>query len=122
MPDNINENQLVRARVIDGLRELADFLDTNPDLPVNEFGCDLTAFTSSNQGDADSRAQVNQVASMLGVPARDDTAAGGHYAAVRSFGPVQYKMIYIPARCRAAHAAFMSYSGCVAPDTDLKAA
>jgi hypothetical protein len=119
MPDSTPE----RAKVTEGLRQLADYLDANPGVPVSEYThCDLLAFTSHDYSDAASRAEVDRIAALLGAPVRDETGRGGHYKATRSFGPISYSMIHIPAEHRAAHAALMSYSGCVTPDSTLKAA
>jgi len=42
------------------------------------------------------RADIDAVAARLGVTAR--LASGGHYVAVRCFGPVEYRAVAIPHR------------------------
>lgn len=106
---------LARAQVIDGLRRLADYLDQHPDIPVNEYGWDLSDYTTRGT-DAGERAAVDQVAASLGVPVRDDTGDGGHYVAARTFGRITYQFVHIPARRRAAHQAWVSYADAVTPD------
>jgi hypothetical protein len=103
-----------RARVIAGLRQAADYLDAHPGVPVSEPGWDLLAFPAPGTRDPAGRAEVDRVAAVLGV--RPGTAVpGGHYRAVRAFGPVTYQFIHITAREQAAHRALMSYSGAVIP-------
>jgi len=35
---------IARAQIIDGLRQLADYLDHHPDIPVNEYSWDLGTY------------------------------------------------------------------------------
>lgn len=111
----IHASQLARAQVITGLRQLPDYLDHHPDLPVNEYGWDLLAFTRAG-ADAAGRAEVGQIATILGVQANDDTADGGHITAARTFGRITYEFIHVTARRRAAYRALMSYANAVTPD------
>jgi hypothetical protein len=60
-------------------------------------------------GDDAGLAAVDQVAVVLGVTVRDDTARGGHYRARRSFGLVAYEFVHVPDAYRAASAARQSY-------------
>jgi hypothetical protein len=109
-----------RADLIAGLHALADFLDTNPDLPVPEFSTDVMVHIDGT--DEEQRAEVDRVASLLGVAILDQTARGGHYKAVRSFGPVEYRCVAIPAAAMARHAAAQSYARSVTPDETRAAA
>ena len=68
--------------------------------------------------DAAGRAEVGQIAAVLGVQARDDTADGGHITAARTFGRITYQFVHVTARRRAAHSALMSYANAVTPDQD----
>ncbi len=86
-----------RHQTITGLRALADFLEANPAVPVEEYGYDLT-FSVRNMDDASAVALVDRTAALLGVDAADDTHRGGHYIATRSFGRVTYRMVHIPER------------------------
>jgi hypothetical protein len=116
MPDQLNRDHPApaRERVTSGLRQAADYLDQHPDVPVIEHGWTLLSFPPRDD-DTTGRAEVDRVAAVLGVTPRDDTADGGHYRAVRAFGPVTYEFVHVPARQQAAHRALMSYSGAIAP-------
>lgn len=98
-----------RHQVITGLRALADFLEANPAVPVNEYGNDLLVNVRTGE-DTTAAALVDRAAAFLGVPVNDDRASGGHYTATRTFGRISYRIVHIPQRRRAEHAAHMSYS------------
>jgi hypothetical protein len=104
---------LARAKVISGLRQLADFLENHPALPVNIYGWDLSAHPALHLAEAGRRAEVDRIASILGVPVTDNTSDGGHYTADRTFGLITYRAICVTDQRRAAHDALMSYSGCI---------
>lgn len=93
----IPANPLPRSRIIRGLRELADYLDCHPAVPVHEEGWDLLVFADgvSQEG---GRAEVDQVASVLGVAAAADNPHGGLYTARRAFGPITYHFIHLNLR------------------------
>jgi hypothetical protein len=81
-----------RAALIDGFRTLADYLESNPDLPAPSYA-DIYAFPPGGECDQ-MRADVDAAAELLGSQARE-TAGGEHYSATRSFGPVEYRIIAI---------------------------
>ena len=110
----IPSDLLHRAKVIGGLRQLADWLDDHPDVPVCPFGWDLSIYPQFTD-DADRAAEVDRIAAILGVDVTDQTQEGGHYIASRTFGLITYEAVYIPRRRRDACKALMSYSGCVDP-------
>jgi hypothetical protein len=111
-----------RAQLITGLRQLADYLDTHPTIPITRSGLELLSFPSKHNSDQAERTEVDHVAALLDRIACDDTADGGHYTVSRSFGPVTYKFIHIPARRRALNDAHWSYAGAITPDeTDEEA-
>jgi hypothetical protein len=87
-----------RIRLIAGLRDLADFLDQNPDVPA-PWGTDLLVFPPE-ANDAEMFAEIDTIAGLIGSTASDDGSPNGHYSAIRSFGPVQYRAIAIPRRAR----------------------
>jgi hypothetical protein len=97
-----------RHQVITGLRALADFLETNPGVPVPEYGRDFDVFARQSD-DTGSAAVVDQVAALLGASVQDDRPSGGHYFASRSFGRITYRIVHIPDRNRREHDAHMSY-------------
>jgi hypothetical protein len=104
-----------RQAFITGLRDLADYLDRHPAVPVPRYGTEIHLCASS--ADDGGCAQVNQFARQLGVAAPQRISSSGHYEAVRSFGPVGYRMLAISDAAMARHHAADSYYGCVTPDT-----
>jgi hypothetical protein len=82
-----------KCRFISALRELADYLDRNPAIPVPKTGETVTVHASS--ADYGGRAQVDHIARLLDVGICDETARGGHYWAVRQFGPIGYEIVAI---------------------------
>ncbi|MGW2312795.1 hypothetical protein [Actinomadura luteofluorescens] len=105
-----------RHQVITGLRALADFLETNPCVPVHEYGA--TFPFSVCEGDAASAARVDQVAALLGVPVADDRPTGGHYTASKSFGRITYRIVHVPQRRHDEYDAYMSYRDNIRLDPD----
>ena len=83
----------IKGRFIRALRELADYLDQNPAVPVPVYGASIMLHASS--ADDGGRAQVDRIATLLGAAVYDDTAHGGHYWAVRLFGPIGYEITAI---------------------------
>jgi hypothetical protein len=83
-----------RAALIGGLRALADYLESNPEVPTPIYS---TMHTFPPDADwAAMRAEIDAIAASLGVVAY--RSAGGHYLASRSFGPVEYRAVAIPRR------------------------
>jgi len=82
-----------RARFIRALRDLADYLDRHPAIPVPKTGQTLTLHAS--YADYGGRAQVDHIAQLLDAGIRDETAHGGHYWATRQFGPIGYEIVAI---------------------------
>jgi len=104
-----------RQALISGLRELAEFLDSHPAVPVPRYGTEI--YLSAASTDDGGCAQVAQFARQLGIPVPEGISYSGHYEAVRSFGPVGYRMLAISTAAMAQHYAWASYSGSVTPDT-----
>jgi len=104
-----------RSNLIAGLRALADFLEGNPQVPVPRQ-VDMLVFPSVST-DGKMRAEIDDIAKLIGVEIHDQTAEYGHYAVARKFGPVEYRALAILARARASHDALMSYSKNVIPDS-----
>ncbi len=65
--------------------------------------------TSDPDGIAESTASPPSSA----YPSKTSIADGGHYSAVKAFGPITYRAFHIPARHRAAHRALMTYADSV---------
>lgn len=81
-----------RAALIGGLRALADYLESNPQVPAPTYS---DVFTFPPDGDwTVMRAEIDSIAACLGVTGRE--TGGGHYVATRSFGPIEYRAVAIP--------------------------
>lgn len=104
-----------RQAFIAGLHDLACYLASHPAVPVPRHGTEILLSAASTDGGG--CAQVNQFARQLGVTPEDDLAYSGHYGAVRSFGPVGYRMTAISDHAIARYRAADTYYGCVTPDT-----
>ena len=83
-----------RAALIAGLRDMADYLESNPEVPAPIY-TQVFTFPPGDDWWA-MRARIDATAVRLGVTAYG--SAGGHYLAVRSFGPVEYRAVAIPRR------------------------
>ncbi|MDQ2814221.1 MAG: hypothetical protein M3Z75_20725 [Actinomycetota bacterium] len=81
-----------RAALISGLRSLADYLESNPEVSPPAYPV-LYKFPSADDW-AEMCAEIDATAARLGVTA--DPTTGGHYVAVRRFGPVEYRAVAIP--------------------------
>ncbi|SEG94701.1 hypothetical protein SAMN04489712_15012 [Thermomonospora echinospora] len=101
-----------RHQTIAGLRALADFLEANPAVPVDEYGEDYSVYTRGHC-DTGQRTEVDRIAALLGVPA---TESGTRYLASRTFGRITYRIVHIPARTRAENDARNSYWNNITPD------
>ena len=104
-----------RAEFITALYDLARFLDIHPDVPVPLFGDQITLCADSFEDGG--KEQVDHIARVLGGTITDETADGGHYKAIRNFGPLKYEAASIPQACTARYDAEKTYRGCVTPDT-----
>ena len=91
-------NSQERGRFTAGLRELADFLDQNQQVPA-PWRVDVLVFPAEG-ADAEMFAEIDAVAAHIGVPATDADSPRGYYSAVRDFGPVQYRAVAIPHSAR----------------------
>ena len=81
-----------RAALIGGFRELADYLESNPEVPAPGYS---TVYTFPPNGDwAEECAEIDAIAALLGVTA--GVEGGGHYVATRFFGPIEYRAVAIP--------------------------
>jgi len=80
-----------KARFIRFLRELADHLDQVPAAPAPCYSACLTLHTrcTSRRG----RAEIDRVANLLAVQARDGAGEDGHYWAVREFPLTGHEVI-----------------------------
>jgi hypothetical protein len=80
------------AALINGFRGLANYLESNPEVPVSGYS---TVYAFPPNGDwAEMCAEIDAVAARLDVIA--SLTPGGQYVATRSFGPVEYRAVAIP--------------------------
>ncbi|MGH9485168.1 MAG: hypothetical protein ACRD1F_08935 [Terriglobales bacterium] len=90
--ENSYPDSTERAALIGGFRALADYLESNPEIPAPAYS---TVYTFPADGEwAHMCAVIDAVAARLGVAARRTN--GGHHVAVRFFGPVEYRAVAIP--------------------------
>jgi hypothetical protein len=97
-----------RIGLVAGLRDLADFLEENPEVPAPPRA-DMLVFPPAGT-DTEMKAEIDMIAALIGADVNDQTADNGHYTTERAFGPVRYEAVGIPARWRARRAAQMSYT------------
>ncbi len=81
-----------RAALISGLRSLADYLESNPEVPAPIYS-DVLTFPPGGDWTV-MRAEIDAIAARLDVIARETVS--GHYVATRSFGPIEYRAVAIP--------------------------
>ena len=99
---NYYSNSGERERLIAGLRELADFLSQNPQVPAPRYA-DVLVFPPRGT-DAEMFAEIDAIAEHIGVTASpDDDTPTAHYTAARQFGPVQFRAVAIPLAARINH-------------------
>jgi hypothetical protein len=80
-----------RGRLIAGLRALAEFLEADSTVPAPVWADVLVFPPCANN--VEQRAEIDVIASRIGAEAREYVP--GHYAASRSFGPVEYRAVAI---------------------------
>jgi hypothetical protein len=91
-------NDKERGSLIAGLRDLADFLERRPGVPAPKWA-DLMVFPTGGT-DSDMRREIDGIAALIGSGIDDQVPGYDHYTTSRSFGPVQYRAVAIPARNR----------------------
>ncbi|GGK62765.1 hypothetical protein Ppa06_20940 [Planomonospora parontospora subsp. parontospora] len=106
-----------RAAFITGLRDLADFIETNPGVPVPRQSTAITYFPEQAT-DAEMCAEVDRIAGLCGSRIDPAPLPYGHYMITLPFGPLRYEIAAILADARARYGALSSYHGCVTPDSD----
>jgi hypothetical protein len=88
----VHENKL--ATLAAGLRELADWLDTRPDVDLHEYES-LSLDRSTQGSDEDCETEVRDWAAAMGVAAEWTTY--GHLVATRRFGDVlSLRVVHCP--------------------------
>lgn len=85
-------NSTERDALINGLRGMADFLESNPEVPTPIY-TDMLIFPPNREW-TEMKAEIDAIAARLGVTACK--SYGGHYVARRSFGPIEYRAVALP--------------------------
>ncbi len=86
-------NPTERQALISGLRQLAGFLENNPEVPAPTF-TDVLVFPP-HVSDAENRTEIDVIASRIGSGTKT-TSSRRHYETSRQFGPVEYRAVAIP--------------------------
>jgi len=81
-----------RAALISGFRGLAEYLEYAPEIPTPVYSA-VYAFPPAGDWAA-MRGEIDSIAARLGATAH--LTGGGHYVAIRCFGPVEYRAVAIP--------------------------
>ncbi|WP_067473545.1 hypothetical protein [Actinomadura hibisca] len=102
-----------RNAALKGLRDLAGFLESHPDLPGPKSS-EYVGPHISGEDEEQKRAEVDRIARILGVEAT--SPVDGHYSASRDFGAIEYKATAITREHMARYMAWMSYDDAVTPD------
>ncbi|MDP4507603.1 hypothetical protein [Nonomuraea turcica] len=103
-----------RTDLINGLLDLAAFLEAHPEVPVSSHA--VVHHFPEYDSDADMRAEIDQIAAHVGSRIDFEDSPYGHYATTVCFGPVEYRAVAVLTAARARHAAEQSYTGCIEPD------
>jgi len=86
-----SDSPVARARFINGLRDLANFLGSHFGYPVPDSPAEITIFPDGTDY-AQRCAHVDRLALLLGVVPADSL---GHYCAQRAFGPITYRIVAV---------------------------
>lgn len=81
-----------RAGLVAGLRALAEFIESRPDVSA-PWWAEVMVFPPDGS-DAVRRAEIDVIASRIGT--EGSFTHGGHYTASWRFGPVEYRAVAIP--------------------------
>jgi len=100
-----------RSEFINGLRQLADYLDANPRLPVPAHETDILVIASDAEDGGIT--EILELSIELAAPFAE---RNGFYRTTRKFGPVAYKGVSQSRAALAQYRACNSYYGCVTPD------
>jgi len=84
-------NTIDRERFIAGLRALAEYLESNPDVPAPRHGTSVLVFPCM----APARNSGRKSTSSPRVNAEPCEIVSGHYGVSRFFGPVEYRAVAI---------------------------
>ena len=85
-------NTIDRERFIAGLRALAEYLESNPDVPAPPHGTTVHVFPLYGSNE-EQRAEVDVIAARINAEPYE--IVSGHYGVSRFFGPVEYRALAI---------------------------
>jgi hypothetical protein len=106
-PDQTPEQIEERRRILAGYREMLDFLDAHPAVPVR--ASDPNNYYVLCDDDAQGMAELHAIAAALDVELTHN-ASRTHWYAVRPFGAVQYKAYHVSAEAMAEHHEAQAYA------------
>jgi hypothetical protein len=87
-------NAAERKSLISGLRELASFLEGNPDVPAPAYA-DFFVFPPG-VSDGEKKGEIDVIASLIGSGTMT-VSSYHHYQTSRRFGRIEYRAVAIPA-------------------------
>lgn len=106
-----------RRELISGLRALAAFLDSHPQVPVPRYGSVRVSMHTNYDTDASTEAEaiteVRRIAALLGTT---PIAENGHHVAGIAFGSVRYEAVLVTQAAMERRAARDSYRDAIALD------
>ncbi len=85
-------NATDRERFIAGLRALAEYLESKPEVPAPWGGTSVLVFPPHGTNE-ERRAEINVIAARIN--AEPCEIISGHYSVSRYFGPVEYRAVAI---------------------------
>jgi hypothetical protein len=100
-----------RSEYVNGLRQLADYLDAHPRVPVPVYGTDILVIARSAEDGG-----ITEILDMSIELAAPFAERDGIYRTVRKFGPVAYTGVSHTSAAMADYYAQTSYEGCVITD------
>ena len=114
-----------RAAFIAGLLELACFLESHPDIPVQRYGQTITLHTGfelPHDGTwVDEFRALKAFADAIGADVAESRPGSGHYYASRPFGPITFEACAISPAAHARHDARNSYADVISLDEQVAA-
>jgi hypothetical protein len=85
-------NAIDRERFIAGLRALAEYLESKPNVPAPHHGASVLVFPIHGTSE-EQRAEIDIIAARIN--AKPCEIVNGHYTVSRFFGPVEYRAVAI---------------------------
>lgn len=89
---------ITRAQWLADARALLDYLEANPDVPLNQYrGIEIShhPLPSAAVDDADKMAAVDIIADLLGTPVTTPSTPGSHYETEIRFGSASYRAVSV---------------------------